>query len=282
VTRSSLAGIPRSTFVEPERVWYRSFDGRMIPALLYLPEAGGPQGAAGGVAPRAVMMSIHGGPESQERPMFSSVYQYLLHRGYGILAPNIRGSTGYGKAYVYMDNARKRGDAIQDVVYAVRYLSSRADVDAKRIGIMGGSYGGYMTLAAVAFHPKLWAAAIDIVGIANFESFLANTGPWRRKLRIAEYGDPEKDLEYLRKFSPIHKVDDIVAPLMVIHGKQDPRVPASEAEQIVASMKARGRPVEFLLFEDEGHGLAKLPNRIKAYTAMGDFLDKYLSGQNQK
>ena len=136
-----------------------------------------------------------------------------------------------------------------------------------------------MTLAAITFYPDLWAAAVDIVGIANFETFLQNTGAWRRKLREAEYGYLDKDAQTLRKFSPIHYVDNIKTPLFVIQGANDPRVPKSEAEQIVESVKAKGGIVEYLLFEDEGHGLSKLPNRIKGYSAIADFLDKYVKGK---
>ncbi|MBM3462963.1 MAG: S9 family peptidase, partial [Armatimonadetes bacterium] len=270
VTHSSLAGLDPKKFVAPTLVRFPTFDGRQIPALLFKP-AGDPPAAG-----FPVVLAIHGGPEAQEQPWFSTVYQFLLSRGFAVLAPNIRGSTGYGRTYVHLDDSRKRGDAIEDVAWAVKYVGTVPGLNARRVAVMGGSYGGYMTLAALTFHPSLFAAGVDIVGIANFETFLANTGPWRRKLRIAEYGDPEKDLEYLRKFSPIHKVDLIEAPLMVIHGRQDPRVPLSEAEQIVKSLQTRGRPVEFLLFDDEGHGLAKIQNRQKAYSAVADFLDKHL------
>lgn len=276
VTRTDFQGISQDSLVEPRLVHYASFDQRKIPAFLYLPRASAPH------AGYPVILSVHGGPEGQERPVWSGLYQYFLHRGYAILAPNIRGSLGYGKTYTHLDDARKRGDAIEDVARAVTYLDSLTDVDARRVAIMGGSYGGYMTLAQVAFHPELYAAAVDIVGFSNFETFLKNTGPWRRKLRIAEYGDPEKDKEFLYRLSPIHKVGDIRAPLMVIQGAQDPRVPKSESDQMVASLRGLGRPVEYMVFEDEGHGLARLSNRIKAYTAIADFLDKYLGKSDTK
>lgn len=273
VTRSTKAGIPQESFVEPTLVKYKSFDGLEISAFLYLPKDAG----KGPKSP--VILSIHGGPESQERPFFSIVFQYFLSRGYAILAPNIRGSTGYGKKYTHLDDIKLRGNAIKDVVYAVEYLKTQRTIDPDKIVIMGGSYGGYMTLAAITFYPDLWAAAVDIVGIANFESFLQNTGAWRRKLREAEYGYLDKDIQTLRKFSPIHYVDNIKTPLFVIQGANDPRVPKSEAEQIVASVKAKGGVVEYMLFEDEGHGLSKLPNRIKGYSAIADFLDKYVKGK---
>jgi len=270
VTRSTKAGIPQESFMEPNLIKYKSFDGLEISAFLYLPKN------VAGNQKAPVILSIHGGPEAQERPFFSIVYQYFISRGYAILAPNIRGSTGYGKKYTHLDDIKLRGNAIKDVVYAVEYLKTQRTIDPDKIVIYGGSYGGYMTLAAITFYPDLWAAAVDIVGIANFESFLQNTGVWRRKLREAEYGYLDKDIQTLRKFSPIHYVDNIKTPLFVIQGANDPRVPKSEAEQIVASVRAKGGVVEYLLFEDEGHGLSKLPNRIKGYSAIADFLDKYV------
>ncbi len=273
VTHSTKAGIPRESFVEPNLVKYKSFDGLEIPAFLYLPKNQAEMGKT------PVILSIHGGPEAQERPFFAITFQYFLSRGYAIFAPNIRGSTGYGKKYTHLDDRGLRGNSIKDVVYAVEYLKSHRLIDPDKIVIFGGSYGGYMTLAAITFYPDLWAAAVDIVGIANFETFLQNTGAWRRKLREAEYGYLDKDIQILRKYSPIHYVDQIKTPLFVIQGANDPRVPKSEAEQIVESVKAKGGVVEYLLFEDEGHGLSKLPNRIKGYSAIADFLDKYVKGK---
>ena len=265
----ALNGIAPDTLVEPSRVTFPTFDGRSIPALFYRPR---------GEGRHPVIISVHGGPEAQERPVWNGLYQYFTSRGYAVLAPNIRGSLGYGKTYTHLDDARLRGDAIEDVARAVAWLRAQPDVNGEKIAVMGGSYGGYMTLAQVAFHPELYAAAVDIVGISNFETFLANTGPWRRKLRIAEYGDPDKDREALRRFSPIHKVADIRAPLMVIQGANDPRVPKSEADQMVASLRGLNRTVVYLVFDDEGHGLAKLPNRIKAYTEVSRFFDTWLKG----
>ena len=273
VTNSTKAGIPQESFMEPNLIKYKSFDGLEIPAFLYLPKEAGKNGKV------PVILSVHGGPEAQERPFFAIVFQYFISRGYAIFAPNIRGSTGYGKKYTHLDDIKLRGNAIKDVVYAAEYLKNYRLIDPDKIVIYGGSYGGYMTLAAITFYPDLWAAAVDIVGIANFESFLQNTGAWRRKLREAEYGYLDKDAQTLRKFSPIHYVDNIKTPLFVIQGANDPRVPKSEAEQIVASVKAKGGVVEYMLFEDEGHGLSKLPNRIKGYSAIADFLDKYVKGK---
>lgn len=273
LVKPALAGVPESSLVEPVIVRFPSFDGRQIPAIFYRPR---------GAGRHPVIISVHGGPEGQERPTWSALYQYFAACGYGVLAPNIRGSVGYGKAYSHLDDVGLRGDAIEDVARAAAWLSAQPEVDGKRLAVMGGSYGGYMTLAQVAFNPTLFAAAVDVVGISNFETFLANTGPWRRKQRIAEYGDPEKDLDVLRRFSPIHKVADIRTPLMVIQGAQDPRVPKSEADQMVASLRKLGRPVTYLVFDNEGHGLARLANRIEAYTAVSRFFDTWLREQPQQ
>ncbi|MGH9866976.1 MAG: alpha/beta fold hydrolase [Candidatus Polarisedimenticolia bacterium] len=272
VTRSSTGGVPRTALVEPEVIRYKSFDGLEVPGLLYLPSDG-----AGARHPAVVW--IHGGPEGQSRPSFQPVIQFFVHRGYAVLAPNVRGSTGYGRKYHMMDDKRLRGDAIKDIAAAAAFLKASPRVDGSRLAAMGGSYGGYMTLAALAFHPDLWAAGVDIVGISSFRSFLKNTGVWRQTHRASEYGDPVEDAAFLDSISPLLAADRIAAPLFVVQGANDPRVPRSEAEQIVANLKGRGRPVDYLLFDDEGHGVAKLPNRIKAYGAIADFLDKHLGGR---
>lgn len=265
VTRSSTAGIPRGTFHSPKLIRYTSFDGRKIPSLLYTPET---EGAV------PVVINVHGGPESQTRPAFSPVTQYLLHRGYAVFAPNVRGSTGYGKAYTHLDNVHLRMDSVKDLEYAARWLKEQG---YERIAVMGGSYGGFMVLAALTEYPDLWTAGVDIVGIANMVTFLQNTGSYRRALRESEYGSLERDRGLLESISPIHKAERIKAPLMVIHGANDPRVPVDEAEQIVERVRGNGGVVEYLRYEDEGHGLAKLQNRLDAYPRIAEFLDKYLS-----
>ncbi|MBV9210345.1 MAG: S9 family peptidase [Acidobacteria bacterium] len=270
ITHSSLAGIPQSSFVEPELIRYKTFDGREIPAWYYRPQ---PQSSSKSLP---VIVSAHGGPEGQAQPSFSAIFQYFLSRGYAVLAPNVRGSTGYGKTFTHLDDVRKREDSVKDLAAGVEWLKTAGGADAKRIAVMGGSYGGYMTLAAITLYPELWAAAVDTVGIANYESFLKNTSGYRRKLREVEYGSLERDLEFLKSISPLYKVDRIKAPLMVIQGKNDPRVPYTEAEQIVAALKKRGAIVEYKLFDDEGHGVAKLTNRLIVYPLMADFLDKYM------
>jgi len=272
VTKSSLAGIPQSSFVEPELIRYKTFDGREIPAWYYRP-----QNAAGGDGRGLpVIVNVHGGPEAQAQPNFSGIFQYFVARGYAVLAPNVRGSTGYGRTYTQLDDVRNREDSVKDLAAAVDWLKTSGGADPKRIAVMGGSYGGYMTLAAITLYPDLWAAAVDTVGIANWESFLKNTSGYRRKLREVEYGTLEKDLEFLKSISPLNKVDRIKTPLMVIHGKNDPRVPYTEAEQIVEALRKRNAPVEYKLFDDEGHGVAKLSNRLIVYPLMADFLDRYM------
>jgi dipeptidyl aminopeptidase/acylaminoacyl peptidase len=270
LTHSTLAGIPFRSFVAPEVVSYKSFDGTAIPAFLYLP-----QGAVRDARLPAIV-SVHGGPEAQERAGFSAVYQYFLNRGYAILAPNIRGSSGFGKNYLHMDDYKKRFDAIKDVALATDYMKSTGYIDATKIAVMGGSYGGFMTLAQVTMNPDLWAAGVDIVGIANWSTYFKNTGAWRRSNRASEYGDPDKDAEFMASISPISYVEKIKAPLFVVAGANDPRVPKNEADQMVEKVKAKGVPVEYIAFPDEGHGMAKRANRIRAYTAIADFLDKYV------
>ncbi|MGA9996458.1 MAG: S9 family peptidase, partial [Pyrinomonadaceae bacterium] len=278
VTHSSRAGIPQSSFVEPELIHYKTFDGREIPAWYYKPQmpVGSTPNGKGAAARLPVIVSVHGGPEGQEQPGFSGVYQYFLSRGYAVFAPNVRGSTGYGQTYTHLDDVRKREDSVKDLAAGVEWLKTEGGADSGRIAVMGGSYGGYMTLAAITLYPELWAAAVDTVGIASFESFLKNTSGYRRKLREVEYGTLANDLDFLRSISPLYKVDRIKAPLMVIQGKNDPRVPYTEAEQIVKALRERNAPVEYKLFDDEGHGIAKLSNRLIVYPLVADFLDRHM------
>jgi dipeptidyl aminopeptidase/acylaminoacyl peptidase len=270
ITRSARGGLPARAFTAPELVHYPTFDGREVPAFLYLPQGGEPRGLP-------VVVYVHGGPESQFRPNFNPLVQYFVSRGYGVLAPNVRGSTGYGYPYQSLDDVRLRMDSVADLKAAAEWLAASGVADARRIAIMGGSYGGFMVLAALTTYPDLWAAGVDIVGIANFVTFLEHTGPWRRKLREPEYGTLEHDRAFLEAISPINSVDRITAPLFVVHGANDPRVPVGEAEQIVAALRSRGVPVEYLRYVDEGHGLIKRANRLLAYPAIARFLDAHLS-----
>jgi len=267
-TRSSLGGIPQESFVVPSLIHYPTFDKREIPAFLYLPQ--------GEQRNLPVVIDIHGGPEGQSRPILNAFRQFLVENGYAVFVPNVRGSTGYGYEYQSLDDVRLRMDSVKDIQYAVKWLQESGIADAKRIAVYGGSYGGFMVLSSITTYPDLWAAAVDVVGIANFVTFLENTGPWRRKLRESEYGSLENDREFLEQISPIHHVDQIRAPLFVVHGANDPRVPVGEAEQMVSALKKRNVPVEYMRFDDEGHGLVKRANRLIAYPAIVRFLDEHV------
>ncbi len=260
-----------STLVEPEHVEFPTFDGRKIPALFYR--------AAGSAERGPCVVFVHGGPEGQYRPTFQPIVQYLVSAGLAVLAPNVRGSTGYGRTYSHLDDVRKRMDSVADLAHAVSWLRNTGRADSHRIAVYGGSYGGFMVLAALTTYPDLWAAGVDLVGIGNFVTFLENTGPWRRHLREKEYGSLENDREFLEEISPINKVDRIRAPLLVIHGANDPRVPISETEQMVSRMRSLGRTVEFLRLDDEGHQIAKLKNKLVAYPMAAAFLKRHLMGE---
>ncbi|RDI71146.1 S9 family peptidase [Halopelagius longus] len=268
-TRAATAGIPRDSFVEPELVHYPTFDDRDIPAFFSLPDS------AAGDGDTPVIVDIHGGPESQRRPSFSAVKQYFLAHGYAVFEPNVRGSAGYGKAYGHLDDVENRMDSVADIEAAVEWLHDHPAVDPDRVVAMGGSYGGFMVLASMTEYPELWAAGVDIVGIANFVTFLENTGEWRRELREAEYGSLEDDREFLESISPLNNVEKIRAPLFVLHGENDPRVPVSEAHQLVEEASEHV-PVRELIFEDEGHGFSKLENRVEAYSQIVEFLDEHV------
>jgi dipeptidyl aminopeptidase/acylaminoacyl peptidase len=195
--------------------------------------------------------------------------------GYGILAPNVRGSSGYGRDYMAMDNYKKRTESVKDAGAAARWLVDKGYTDPDHLAVKGASYGGFMTLACLTEFPQLFAAGIDEVGIANFVTFLENTAEYRRALREAEYG-PLDDRGFLEEISPLTHVDRITAPLLVIHGENDPRVPVGEARQIASAIEARGGTVESLIFPDEGHGVSKLSNRLQSYRKMVEFLDRHI------
>ncbi|MFP9190963.1 S9 family peptidase [Natrialbaceae archaeon A-CW1-1] len=291
-TLAPTAGIPPETFRSSDLVHVESFDGLEVPGFLTLPDGGGAAGSGfhgdvGGDGDgesedesyddrHPVIVDIHGGPESQRRPSFSSVKQYFLNRGYAYFEPNVRGSSGYGSEYASLDDVEKRMDSVADIAACVDWLGDHEAIDPDRVVAMGGSYGGFMVLASLTEYPDLWAAGIDIVGIANFVTFLENTGDWRRELREAEYGSLEDDREFLESISPINTIDSIDAPLFVLHGENDPRVPVGEAEQVVEEAREQGVPVEKLIFDDEGHGFTKLENRIEAYGAIAEFLEEHV------
>ena len=274
VVPPQMAGLSTEGLPEEELVSWRSFDGRTIPGFLLRP-----RGAAKGSRPTVVQ--VHGGPEGQARPLWNPLTVALVGAGFNVLQPNVRGSSGYGRAYMSLDDVRLRMDSVRDLDAAAAWLADSGVAPADRIGVIGGSYGGFMTLAAITFcADRKWAAAVDIVGIASFATFFARTAAWRRPLRAAEYGDPEKDADFLESISPLNFIDRIEAPLMVIHGANDPRVPVQEAEQIVATLRARGRDVEYLRYEDEGHGLAKAKNRADAWPKVVAFFKRHMGAAN--
>jgi dipeptidyl aminopeptidase/acylaminoacyl peptidase len=273
LTQSFLGGVPEEAMVEPELIRYRSADGREIPAFLYRPHGL----AAGERAP--VVLSIHGGPESQERPTYAynGLYQYLLNRGIGIMATNIRGSTGYGKGYQKLIHRDFGGDDLRDLEHAALYLRSLPWVDPDRLGVFGGSYGGFATLSCVARLPEYWAAAVDIFGPSNLITFARAVPPaWKRMMK-QWVGDPDEDAEMLRERSPITYVENVRAPLLVIQGANDPRVVKPESDQMVERLRELGRTVEYMVFEDEGHGFTKTANSLKALKATAEWLEKHLT-----
>lgn len=271
LTRAPLLGLDPDGFPVPTVSRTPSFDGRPIEMLVYRPPT------TDNDAP--VVMALHGGPESQERPRFNPLYQAFLASGFAVVAPNVRGSTGYGKTFTHLDDRGLRMDAVRDMAAVADWIRGEPGLDGQRIALFGGSYGGYMVLMGLCTFPETFCAGVDLVGIANLETFLERTGPWRRALREPEYGYLDRDREMLRNLSPISHIDQIVAPLMVIHGQNDPRVPVSEAEQIAAALRDRGVPVALHIYPNEGHGLSRLANRLDAYPRVIEFLSSVFSGR---
>ncbi len=266
----SHQGVPADELVDPELHRFKSFDELNVPYFLFLPKDIEQNKKI------PVIINIHGGPESQYTPGFASLTQYFVYQGYAVVAPNVRGSAGYGKKYLALDDIEKRMDSVKDIASLHEHLKSISQLDTNKIALMGGSYGGYMTLAGLAFYPDLWAAGVDTVGIVNLVTFLENTSSYRRAMREAEYGSLAKDRTLLESISPINSIQNIKAPLFVIHGENDPRVPVSEARQLVSKLKELGREVELVVYDDEGHGIAKLKNRLDVYPKVVTFLDRIL------
>src|SRR5699024_9911206 len=252
--------------VEPELCYFTSFDGLKVPYFLY--------GKKHDQQPAVVY--VHGGPEHQIRMEFNPVIQFLVSQGFVVATPNVRGSMGYGRKYVKLDDVRKRMDAVADLKWLTKDLIKNHAVDGEKIGIMGRSYGGFMVLAALTHYPEFWAAGVDIVGISHFKAFLENTGPWRRRLREFEYGSLAEDIDFFEKIAPLNHTDQITAPLLVFHGRNDTRVPVTEAEQLTAELKEQGKHVELHIFEDEGHQTEKLENHITMNTKIVEFMEKFL------
>jgi dipeptidyl aminopeptidase/acylaminoacyl peptidase len=269
-TYSETGGLDPSTFVVPKRIAYKSFDDREIPAYVYLPKH---------ARKAPVVITIHGGPESQTRPTFSPITQYWVNElGIAVIAPNVRGSTGYGKTYVALDNGVKREDSVKDIGALLDWIAKQPELDVSRVAVHGGSYGGYMVLASLVHFGDRIKAGVDIVGIANWISFFEKTSPYRADLRRVEYGDERdpKMREFLQSISPANHADKIRSALLVAHGRKDPRVPFAEAELIVSKVKAQGRPAWTVYADNEGHGFARKENRDYLNAATTLFFQEHL------
>lgn len=275
LTESLNPEINAADLVDATVVRYKSFDGMEIPAILYQPHGATAQ------AKVPALVKVHGGPGGQARMPYSALTQYLVNHGYAILDVNNRGSSGYGKTFYKADDQKHGREPLWDCVEAKKYLQTLDYVDAKKIGIMGGSYGGYMVLAALAFKPEEFDAGVDIYGVANWVRTLQSIPPYwesERKSLYAEIGDPNTQLDMLKEISPLFHADKITKPLLVLQGAKDPRVIKVESDEIVEAIKKKKGIVEYVVFDNEGHGFTKKANEIKANKAILDFLDKYLKG----
>ena len=270
VTYSPQGGVAEDSCIPARTIHYPSFDGRSIPALLFVPPGSSPARRA------PVLLSLHGGPEGQEQPYLTNDYQFFLARGYAVLAPNVRGSTGYGKSYVALDNGPLRWNALEDVAWAVRWIRSQDYLDADKVACFGPSYGGFATLAMLAHYPTLFRAGVDFYGPVDLATFLGRTAAHRRSQRIAEYGDPVRDSAFMAAISPARHAGLIKSPLLVVQGATDPIVPPAESEDIVRLVRAGGGTAEYLLLPDEGHGFSKDQDYVKAFEAMLEFLRCYM------
>src|SRR5216110_1650456 len=273
LTESLNPEINAADLVDGRVARYKSFDGLEIPAILYQPHGASAQQKV------PAIVKVHGGPGGQARMPYSASTQFLVNHGYCVIDVNNRGSGGYGKTFYLADDQKHGREPLWDCVEAKKYLASLGYVDEKKIGIMGGSYGGYMVLAALTFKPDEFQAGVDLFGISNWVRTLQSIPPYwesQRKSLYAEIGDPEKQLSMLREISPLFHAEKITKPLMVLQGANDPRVIKPESDEIVAAIKKRGGVVEYVLFDNEGHGFTKKANEVRAYKAMLDFLDKHL------
>ena len=274
VTNTMNPEIDPDDLVDSEIVRFRSFDGLEIPAVLMRPHL-----APGEKAP--ALIEVHGGPGGQSRAGYNAMLQYLVNSGYVVLRVNNRGSSGYGKTFFKLDDLKHGEDDLLDCVEAKDFLIETGYVDPEKVGIIGGSYGGYMVLAALAFQPDVFDVGVDIFGVSNWLRTLQNTPPWWAAFRDAlfkEMGNPETDPEYLKRISPLFHASNIRKPLIVLQGANDPRVLKVESDEIVEAVRANGVPVEYVVFDDEGHGFTKKKNRIAGYQAIRRFLDQHLKG----
>ncbi|OUJ70184.1 hypothetical protein BXP70_25270 [Hymenobacter crusticola] len=275
-TQSEIGGINASKLVAPTLIHYPTFDQvngkpRQIPAFVYKPTK------INGKAP--VIINIHGGPEGQSRPGFDPSTQYMVNElGTAVIFPNVRGSEGYGKTYLALDNGMKREESVQDIGKLLDWIATQPDLDPSRVAVYGGSYGGYMVLACMTHFNDRLRAGIDVVGISNFVTFLQNTSPYRQDLRRAEYGDERQPAmrAFLEKTAPLNNVQKITKPMMIVQGRNDPRVPYTEAEQMLAALKKNGNDAWFMMAKDEGHGFRKKSNRDYQSAAMSEFIQQYV------
>ena len=255
--------------IVPELHRFSAHDGLELTGWLY-------PGAGTTGTPGPTVIHFHGGPEAQERPVYNPLFRELITRGITVFAPNVRGSSGFGRAFVNADNLEKRHDGIEDVRSCAKYLFGAGIAEPGRLGVFGRSYGGYLTLVALTWFPDLFAVGVDTCGMADLQTFYERTEPWVAAAAVSKYGHPDHDRELLRELSPIHRIDQLRAPLLVVHGTNDTNVPLYEAEQAVAALEARNAPVQYLRFEDEGHVLLRKPNRVVYVHKVADFLATHL------
>ncbi len=276
LTDSLNPAIDESHLVNGEVVRYPSYDGLAIPSLIYRPHAASPQNRV------PALVYVHGGPGDQTRLGYNALRQFLVNHDYAIFAVNNRGSSGYGKTFFHMDDKRHGDVDLMDCVHGRKYLEGLGWIDPDKIGIIGGSYGGFMVVAALAFEPEVFDVGVDIFGVTNWVRTLRSIPPWWEDFRealYAELGDPETELERLTKISPLFHAGNIRKPLLVIQGKNDPRVLQVESDEIVEAVRKNNVPVEYIVFPDEGHGFVKKSNRIAAAEACLRFLDTHLKGK---
>jgi dipeptidyl aminopeptidase/acylaminoacyl peptidase len=274
VTNTMNPEIDQTDLVESKVVRYKSFDGVEIPSIYYKPH----QIKPGEKAPALVW--VHGGPGGQSRVGYNPLLQYLVNHGYVVIAVNNRGSSGYGKTFYAMDDLKHGQEDLDDCVWAKQYLASTGVVDTTRIGIIGGSYGGYMVCAALAFRPTEFAVGVNIFGVTNWVRTLKSIPPWWESFRVALYkelGDPFKQEDFLRAKSPLFHAGKIQRPMMVLQGANDPRVLKVESDEMVEALRKNNVPVEYVVFPDEGHGFVKKENQIKGYKGILDFLTNHLN-----
>jgi dipeptidyl aminopeptidase/acylaminoacyl peptidase len=276
-TESETGGLDASRFVEPELVTWQSFDGRAITGFLYRPDPSRHPGR------RPVIVNIHGGPEGQARPGFLGAANYWIEElGIALLYPNVRGSSGFGKTFLLLDNGFLREGSYEDVRTLFDWIANDDTLDARRVMVTGGSYGGHMTFAVATRYGDRIRCSVPVVGISNLRTFLENTSGYRRDLRRVEYGDERdpKMYEFLERTAPLNRAAAIDKPIFIVHGQNDPRVPVSESQQIVGQVRARGVPAWYLVAKDEGHGFRKRGNRDFQLYATVLFVERFLLGED--